>query len=354
MATNYGKSDLGWTITSDAPTAKRVAPHIIGSGNGREIWFRNNATADLLVATMWLIHTGCGGRRKDYPVLYFHGFRPRAADFGSPNSDHKAGVAFDVNWHEHPWERSVGKAKYDAHMSSSAHKTSHALFDAVEKFMTPPNSRPIVRWCGRPWKTPAGWTAYSRGYRDCMHWVIEAPDWKRINAARDWLHTWFVPPRTVADIKAWQRRVGTADDGLWNAGSIKAMRAYQKKMGVRQTGLPGDKATWTAYKNSLKKPEPEPEPKPKPKTYTVKPGDTLGEIASRYKTSVKALQFLNGIADSNRIEVGQKLYLGWVVSAGQTLGGIADAYGTSVSKLKKLNGITNSSHIEVGQLIRLP
>lgn len=265
MTTNYGKSDLGWTITSDIPTAKRVAPHIIGNGNGREIWFRNNATADLLVATMWMIHTGCGGRRKDYPVVYFHGFRPRSADFGSPNSDHKAGVAFDVNWHEHPWERTIGTAKYDAHMSSSAYKTSHALFDAVEKFMTPPNSRPIVRWCGRPWKTPAGWTAYPRGYRDCMHWVIEAPDWKRINAARDWLHTWFVPPRTVEDIKAWQRRVGAKADGLWNAGSIKAMRAYQKKMGVRQTGLPGDKATWAAYKNSLNKPAPKPAPKPDPK-----------------------------------------------------------------------------------------
>ena len=41
--------------------------------------------------------------------------------------------------------------------------------------------------------------------------------------------------------------------------------------------------------------------------YTVKSGDTLGEIAQTYGTTVKALQELNGIKNPNLIYVGQKI-----------------------------------------------
>lgn len=40
--------------------------------------------------------------------------------------------------------------------------------------------------------------------------------------------------------------------------------------------------------------------------YTVKSGDTLGEIAKQFHTTVKAIQSANGLADT-RIKVGQKL-----------------------------------------------
>jgi len=43
--------------------------------------------------------------------------------------------------------------------------------------------------------------------------------------------------------------------------------------------------------------------------YTVKSGDTLGEIAAKYKTTVKTLQELNGIKNPNLIYVGQKIKL---------------------------------------------
>ena len=42
-------------------------------------------------------------------------------------------------------------------------------------------------------------------------------------------------------------------------------------------------------------------------TYTVKKGDTLSEIAVKYKTTVSALQKLNNIKNVNLIYVGQKL-----------------------------------------------
>lgn len=44
-----------------------------------------------------------------------------------------------------------------------------------------------------------------------------------------------------------------------------------------------------------------------PCTYTVRSGDTLGAIARRYNTTVATLAGLNGIANPNRIEVGQTL-----------------------------------------------
>ncbi|WP_429634251.1 LysM peptidoglycan-binding domain-containing protein, partial [Anoxybacillus kestanbolensis] len=42
-------------------------------------------------------------------------------------------------------------------------------------------------------------------------------------------------------------------------------------------------------------------------TYTVQKGDTLQKIATKYKTSVAALQKLNNIKNPNIIRVGQKL-----------------------------------------------
>lgn len=44
-----------------------------------------------------------------------------------------------------------------------------------------------------------------------------------------------------------------------------------------------------------------------PVTYTVKAGDTLSGIASKYKTTVADLQNKNGIKNANHIQVGQKL-----------------------------------------------
>ena len=96
--------------------------------------------------------------------------------------------------------------------------------------------------------------------------------------------------------------------------------------------------------------------------YTVRRGDTLGNLAAVYGTSTGALQLLNGISDPNRIAVGQRLYLRWSVSRGQSLSSIAAAYNgsrftrgsTSAQRLARMNGISDPNRIAVGQLIRLP
>jgi LysM repeat protein len=56
-------------------------------------------------------------------------------------------------------------------------------------------------------------------------------------------------------------------------------------------------------------PAPTKGPKPTFRTYTVKPGDTLSGIASRYDTTVSAIAALNHITDPSRLRVGQVLLI---------------------------------------------
>jgi len=91
--------------------------------------------------------------------------------------------------------------------------------------------------------------------------------------------------------------------------------------------------------------------------YRVKRGDTLSEIASKYKTSISKLRSWNNIR-GNTIRVGQMLtiYSGDApatshkVRSGETLSSIARRYGTSVSRLKSWNGLRND-RIQVGQVL---
>ena len=106
---------------------------------------------------------------------------------------------------------------------------------------------------------------------------------------------------------------------------------------------------------------------PATQTYTVRAGDTLSGIAARYGTTWQRLQQLNGLADPNRIYVGQVLKVTgsahaaapapaartYTVRPGDTLSGIAAKYGTSWQTLQKLNGIANPNLIYAGQTIRV-
>jgi len=53
--------------------------------------------------------------------------------------------------------------------------------------------------------------------------------------------------------------------------------------------------------------KPQQQLKPATQTYTVQKGDTLSEIASKFKTTVATLQKLNNIANLSMIRVGQQL-----------------------------------------------
>lgn len=101
------------------------------------------------------------------------------------------------------------------------------------------------------------------------------------------------------------------------------------------------------------------------KTYKVKSGDALSKLASKWGTTVKRLQELNGIKNPDKIYVGQTLKYETTgnvdnikqyhtVVSGDNVTKIAKKYGTTVSAIKKLNpGIKNINLIYPKQKIRV-
>lgn len=97
------------------------------------------------------------------------------------------------------------------------------------------------------------------------------------------------------------------------------------------------------------------------KTYKVKSGDSLGAIAAKHGTTVKALQDLNGIKNANVIYAGQVLKMSgtayptvkkYTIRSGDNLEGIAKKLGTSVKDLQNKNGIKNANLIYAGQVLK--
>ena len=98
--------------------------------------------------------------------------------------------------------------------------------------------------------------------------------------------------------------------------------------------------------------------------YTVEKRDTLSAIAAKYGTTVSKLAEINGIKDVNKIYVGQLLRVPgglnngntsifYTVKPGDTLSDIAIMYSTTVDKLVIDNGIKDKNKIFVGQTIKI-
>ena len=98
-------------------------------------------------------------------------------------------------------------------------------------------------------------------------------------------------------------------------------------------------------------------------TYTVKKGDTLSSIASKYNTTYQQLASYNNISNPNKIIPGQIIKIPstntsnntvyYTIKSGDTLSSIAKKYKTTVNKLVSLNGIKNANKIYTGQKIRV-
>lgn len=104
--------------------------------------------------------------------------------------------------------------------------------------------------------------------------------------------------------------------------------------------------------------------------YVIRPGDTLGAIASAFGTTVEALVTLNAIPDPSRIQVGREIFIpsghsrptgppppakreAHVVREGETLWGIARTYGLSLADLLRINGLNPQEPIRPGDRILL-
>lgn len=88
--------------------------------------------------------------------------------------------------------------------------------------------------------------------------------------------------------------------------------------------------------------------------YTVKKGDTLWDLAVKYKTNVKTIKDVNNLK-SDVLQIGQKLILPsktYIVKKGDSLWKIAKEYGTTINDLVKLNNLKNTT-LQIGQKLIL-
>jgi membrane-bound lytic murein transglycosylase D len=111
-------------------------------------------------------------------------------------------------------------------------------------------------------------------------------------------------------------------------------------------------------------------PTPKKVTHTVERGDTLSSIARKYGVSVASIRSANNLKDST-VRTGQKLTIEngkspaaeksrgaqksattYTVKQGDTLSGIASRFGVSSSQIMQDNSLKSSS-VRIGQKLRI-
>ena len=104
-----------------------------------------------------------------------------------------------------------------------------------------------------------------------------------------------------------------------------------------------------------------------PAVITVRPGDTLWELARANGTTVSALKQLNDLPGNGAIYVGDTLRVPGssssarggggtgthVVRAGDTLSDLAARYGTTTAAIRRQNGLSSST-IRIGQRLAIP
>lgn len=96
--------------------------------------------------------------------------------------------------------------------------------------------------------------------------------------------------------------------------------------------------------------------------YNVKNGDTLYSIAGRYGITVDSLKTANNLTSDN-LKIGQQLIIPstssntgtttYTVKSGDTLYGIATKYGVSVDDIKRANNLS-SNLLQIGQKLTIP
>ena len=107
------------------------------------------------------------------------------------------------------------------------------------------------------------------------------------------------------------------------------------------------------------------------RTYTVKQGDTLSEIAGKFKADKKAIIYANRLQNAHRLKLGQKLViptqsskvkktesrssgLNYSVQPGDTDESIAKKLGISSHELRGANAGVNWTRLQIGQELALP
>ena len=146
---------------------------------------------------------------------------------------------------------------------------------------------------------------------------------------------------------AFWNSVRTNNNGRWGLGSGYTFRGCIVNPAIGKVTAPAPV---------------EPTPSNNDTVYTVVKGDTLSGIASKYGTTYQKLAEYNGIANPNIIYVGQKIKIPngntnnpitYTVKKGDTLSGIASRYGTTYQKIARDNNISNPNLIYPNQVLKI-
>ena len=96
------------------------------------------------------------------------------------------------------------------------------------------------------------------------------------------------------------------------------------------------------------------------RTYTVKPGDTLSEIAEEYAVSINTIKWENNLKSADDIHPGQKLRILpttgvlHTIKKSDTLSKIAKLYEVPIDNIRIANDINNDRELIIGNKILVP
>lgn len=200
--------------------------------------------------------------------------------------------------------------------------------------------------------------------------IEKAGYWAGVYANRNWFDSYLNKEEVKKRFTTWIAHFGISED---NYKGQYDMMQYTSKGAIN--GINGDVDMNNMYRDLISdvagaKVSEEEKQVEQPKvevntgvTYTVKSGDTLSGIASKYGTTYQELARINNISNPNLIYPGQVLKIScseqpqavqtYIVKSGDTLSSIASKYGTTYQELAKKNGISNPNLIYPGQVIKI-